>query len=221
MPPLIADPRHIRHRTFAGLDRLGLGNLPERFPLPFAPSDRPQVRSRPDIEARAAILNVVQARVFDMPEDVAMRWLLDAHVLDELTPAEWGFIASGRGDRMLYADQLESLYALAWILGLAPTLDPAMPCSGDLPDLLPDLRGPESLADWRGRSLSAQRDLSEVAEMLDLYYCLDWMCEQAHRSGMASPMGLDGNLIWHRRWSLEWSLFFAHERAPRWDQIQL
>ncbi|QSB05838.1 DUF4272 domain-containing protein [Natronoglycomyces albus] len=221
MAPLITDPRHIRHRTFAGLDRLGLGGLPDRFPLAFSPNDRPRLRSRSDIEARAAILNVVQARVFDMPEDMAMRWLLDAHVLDELTPGEWGFIACGRGDRILYADQLESLFALAWILGLAHHLDPTTPCSEDLPDLLPDLRAPESLADWRGRRLPAQRDPGEIAEMLDLYYCLDWMCEQAHQSGMAPPHGLDANLIWHRRWALEWALVFSPTNAPRWDQIQL
>ncbi|WP_460495810.1 DUF4272 domain-containing protein [Glycomyces tarimensis] len=204
-----------------GLSALGIPAPPDQFPLPFPDGRLPGLRPRFHMEARAAILNIVQARVFDMPEELAMRWLLDGHVLDHLTPDEWGFIACGRGERARYADQLESLYAIAWLLGLVDHLDPAVACAEDLPELLPDLRRPESFSSWRDRNLTTTRDAGVVAEMLDLYYCLDWFCDQARRGGKPLPRGVDDSLVWHRRWALEWAVVFAEERPVNWDEVRL
>ncbi|GAB3997506.1 hypothetical protein GCM10029992_20570 [Glycomyces albus] len=132
-----------------------------------------------------------------------------------------GFIACGRGERTRYADQLESLYAVAWLLGLADHLDPGAECSEDLPELLPDLRAPESFGDWRDRRLTPTRDAAVVAEMFDLYYCLDWICDQARRSGRSLPNGVDDSLVWHRRWALEWAVVFADERPAHWDEVRM
>lgn len=224
MTPLLFDPRQIRRRTCDGLAHLGLAVRPDLLPRIFGPNDNVAVRPPSDLEARAAILNVVQARVFEMPPELAMRWLLDAHVLDDLTSAEWQFIATGNGDARRFSDQLESLYALAWMLGLTSHLDPSRYCSEQLPTLMPDLRAGEPFADWRGRALPAPREAVEVAEMLDLYCCLDWMCEEARRHGERPPARLDHSMIWHRRWSLEWSLVPAgSNRADTcpWDRVQM
>ncbi|WP_051393729.1 DUF4272 domain-containing protein [Glycomyces arizonensis] len=204
-----------------GLGALGIPAPPERLPTPFSDNRLPKLRYRVDMEARAAILNVVQARVFNMPEDLAMRWLLDAHVLDHLTPDEWGFIACGRGERARYADQLESLYAVSWLIGLVDHLDPALACAEDLPEMLPDLRRPESFSEWRDRHLTPTRDAAVVAEMLDFYYCLDWVCDQARRSGSPLPRGIDDSLVWHRRWALEWAVHAEGHRPLRWDEVRL
>ncbi|HEU5129562.1 MAG TPA: DUF4272 domain-containing protein [Glycomyces sp.] len=221
MPSLISDPRSLRARTVDGLGALGIPAPPDRFPTPFPDNRVPRLRARGDMEARAAILNIVQARVFNMPEELAMRWLLDAHVLDHLAPDEWGFIACGRGDRARYADQLESLYAVAWLIGLVDHLDPTAACAEDLPELLPDLRRPESFSEWRDRHLTPLRDAGVVAEMLDLYYCLDWVCDQARRSGSPLPRGIDDSLVWHRRWALEWAVCPEDRRPVRWDEVRL
>ena len=221
MPTVISDPRSVRLRTVDGFRALGIPAPPAQFPMPFPSGQLPRLRPRGHIEARAAILNIVQARVFDMPEELAMRWLLDAHVLDHLAPDEWGFIACGRGERARYADQLESLYTVAWLLGLVDHLDPAIPCDEELPELLPDLRRPESFGTWRDRQLTPTRDAGVVAEMMDLYYCLDWVCDQARRAGQAPPRGVDDNLVWHRRWALEWAVVFADERPVHWDEVRL
>ncbi|WP_168801598.1 DUF4272 domain-containing protein [Glycomyces buryatensis] len=221
MQALISDPRSVRSRTVDGLGALGIPAPPEQFPLPFPSGQMPRLRPRVHLEARAAILNVVQARVFDMPEELAMRWLLDAHVLDHLAPDEWGFIACGRGERPRYADQLESLYTVAWLIGLVDHLDPAVACAEELPELLPDLRRPETFSDWRDRQLTPTRDAGVVAEMLDLYYCLDFVCDQARRAGQAPPSGVDDCLVWHRRWALEWAVVFNEERPVHWDEVRL
>ncbi|MFC4335284.1 DUF4272 domain-containing protein [Salininema proteolyticum] len=220
MTSLAVSPHTMRQTTVSLLRNYGL-TVPNQFQLLFPQGTVPRVRNSHEIESRLAILNVIQARVFNMPEDLAMRWLLDAHILDHLVPAEWGFIACGRGDRMRYAEQCESLYALAWVLGLVEHLDPRRPCEENFPALLPDLRTPEPFADWRSRQLHATRGPADIAEMLDLYFCLDWLCEQAYQTGVNPPAGLDDSLVWHRRWVLEWVVTFDGEEAPMWDQVKL
>ncbi|WP_029767289.1 DUF4272 domain-containing protein [Haloglycomyces albus] len=219
MTSLAVSPLTMRQATMHQLRSFGL-TVPSHFQLLFPQGQSPQLRSTFEIESRLAIINVIQARVFNMPEDLAMRWLLDAHILDHLVPSEWGFIAGGRGDRMRFSEQCESLYALAWVLGLVDHLDPRRPCEENFPALLPDLRLPESFADWRGRQLNAPRTAAEATEMLDLYFCLDWLCDQAYQSGYQPPGGLDDSLIWHRRWVLEWVVTFAGETPAAWDQVQ-
>lgn len=224
MTSLLFDPRHIRTRTCDGLAQLGVMVRSDYLPLIFAPDEAVALRSLRDIEARAAILNIVQARVFDMPPQMAMRWLLDARVLEELTPDEWQFIATGNGDSHRYSEQLESLYALAWLMGLVPHLDPSEYCTDVLPTLMPDLRTSESFGRWKARTLPSCRDAVEVAEMLDLYSCLDWLYSDAQRRGAPMPGPLDPSLIWHRRWALEWVIMLSGRNRggpTQWDRVQL
>lgn len=224
MTSLLFDPRQIRSRTCEGLAQLGVPVRTDYLPLIFSPGEDVALRPLSHIESRAAILNIVQARVFDMPADMAMRWLLDAHVLEELTPDEWQFIATGRGEAQAYSEQLESLFAIAWVMGLAPHLDPSEYCSEELPNLMPNLRTREPFNAWKARTLPASRDAVAVAEMLDLYCCLDWLYTDALRRGVSPPGQLDASLIWHRRWSLEWATVLNgyNRQAPvSWDRVQL
>ena len=225
MTSLLFDPRHIRTRTCEDLAQLGVSVRPDYLPLIFSPGEDISLRPLKDIEARAAILNVVQARVFDMPPQLAMRWLLDAHVLEDLTPDEWQFIASGRGAPQRFSEQLECLYALAWMLGLAPHLDPSEYCSDGLPSLMPDLRTSEPFGAWRARTLPSGRDAVEIAEMLDLYSCLDWLYSDARNRNTPPPGPLDESLLWHRRWALEWVVVLAGRNRrgsqPSWDAVSL
>jgi hypothetical protein len=218
------DPDTVRARSLDELYRLGLPVPPTNFPLVWEPEDQVGLRPRAELEARAAILNVVVARCFGMPSERAMGWLLDAHLLDQLTRPEWHFVASGEGDVEAFALHTEALAALAWLLTIIKRLDPAAPGGEHLIPLLPDLRAGEPYKAWRSRTLAAPRDPREGALMLDLYYCLDWAYLEAERRQAPLPGLIDSNAIGQRRWALEWAVVLhgpVHESPPSWEEVDL
>lgn len=218
------DPEAVRTANLAELYRLGLPVPAERFPLVWEPGDEVGLRPRAELEARAAILNVVLARCFGMPSERAMSWLLDAHLLDHLTPPEWRFVASGEGDPRTFALHMEALAALAWLLSMVKRLDPAAPAAEHLTGLLPDLRVGEPYRAWQSRTLAAPRDPRDGAVALDLYYCLDWSYLEAERRRVPLPGLIDSNAIGQRRWALEWAVVLqgpVHEPPPSWEDVDL
>jgi hypothetical protein len=197
---------------------------PATHPLIWEPGDRVSVRPSADIEARMAILNVVLARAFGMPSDLAAAWLRDAHLMERLTGAEWDFVVSGLGDRDVFALHFDALFALAWVIGIAMDLDPMRPSAEGLVGRLPLLPENESFADWRRRTLTAPREPVTAAAALDLYYCLDWAYLESERLGLPLPGPLDSNAVGQRRWALEWAVVRHgpfHGPAPEWDEIDL
>jgi hypothetical protein len=218
------DPRQIRKASLEELHRLGLPLPPPNFPLVWDPGDAVELRPLAEIEARAAVLNVVLGRCFGMPPDLAMQWLLDAGLADRLTGPERQLVAAGEGDPMIFGLHLEAVFALAWVLGIALDLDPMRPSPPGLVERLPDLPGGETYAGWLSRTLTAPREPRQAAAVLDLYYCLDWAYLEAERHRTGLPGALDSNAIGQRRWALEWAVVFTgpHHDAPQaWDEIDL
>ena len=43
-------------------------------------------------------------------------WLLAAHLVEAVTPPEWHFVVSGKGDQRSFVLHLEAMFALAWLL---------------------------------------------------------------------------------------------------------
>lgn len=218
------DPVAVRTASLDELRRLGLPLPPENFPLVWEPGDRVELRPVAELEARAAILNMVLARCFGMPREMAMSWLLDARLVDAVTPPEWSFVASGKGDHWSFALHLDALYALAWLLGLVKHLDPLEPPDDGLVRLFPNLPEGESFTAWRSRTLSAPREPREAAAMLDRYYCLDWAFLHAEQHGAPVPGRLDSNAMGQRRWALEWAVLFTgpyHEPPVGWEEVDL
>lgn len=206
------------------LRRLGLPVPPESFPLLWERGDEVELRAVAEIESRSAILNVVLARCFGMPPDLAMGWLLDARLVDAVTPPEWHFVVSGKGDHRSFALHLEALFALAWLLGLVRDLDPLEPPDERLVGLFPDLPAGQPYAVWRSRTLSAQREPRAAAAMLDRYYCLDWAFLTAERHRQRLPGQLDSNAMGQRRWALEWAVVFHgphHDPPSGWEAVDL
>ena len=146
------DPHRVRAASLEQLRRLELPTPPPSYPLVWEPGDTVELRSLSELEGRTAILNVVLARCFGMPGEAAMSWLLDAHLLESLTKPEWSFVASGEGDNRSFALHLEALYALAWLVGLVPHLDPTEPAPDGLVAQLPHLPSKETFAEWRLRT---------------------------------------------------------------------
>jgi hypothetical protein len=224
VPVPAPDPREVRTATVAELLRLRLPTPPEQYPLVWEPGDEVELRATGELEARAAVLNVVLARCFGMPQDAAMSWLLAARLVEDVTAPEWKFVASDQGDRRSFILHLDAVYALAWLLGLSQHLDPAAPPDDGLADLLPNLPAGEAYDHWRSRMLAAKRDPVQAAVVLDLYYCLDWAYLEAERQGLPLPGVIDANAIGQRRWALEWGVVFHgpfHDPPPGWEQVDL
>jgi hypothetical protein len=218
------NPAAVRTRNVEELYRLRLPLPPPMFPLVWDAGDRVELRPIAELEARTAVLNVVLARAFGMPSQLAMSWLLDAHLMERVTQPEWHYVASGQGDDHSFALHLEALSALVWLLGLVQTLDPAAPGDEKLAALLPNLRETESFPNWRSRSLVAPRDPATAATVLDLYYCLDWAYLEAERRRQPLPGLIDSNAIGQRRWALEWAVVFHgphHEGPVGWEEVDL
>jgi Domain of unknown function (DUF4272) len=218
------DPSAVRAANVAELRRLGLPLPPPQFPLVWEPGDEVMLRPTAEIEARAAVLNVVLARCFGMPHQDAMGWLLNARLVESVTQPEWRYVMTGQGDHRSFVLYFDALFALTWVLGLSKEIDPVSPADQGLMDRLPDLAGGESYREWRSRSLAAPRAASEVAAMLDLHYCLDWAYLEAERAGLALPGPIDSNAVGQRRWALEWAVVLLgpfHDPPSGWDQIDL
>jgi hypothetical protein len=218
------DPVLVRTASLAELRRLDLPVPPDNYPLVWEYGDQVELRPRAELEARAAILNVVLARAFGMPGDAAAAWLLDAHLMDQLTPPEWHFVASGEGDMRSFALHAEALAALGWLLSIVKHLDPAAPGVSNVAAYFPDLRAGETYPQWQSRALAAPRDPRDVAIALDLYYCLDWAYLEAEAQQLQLPGVIDSNAIGQRRWAFEWAVMFRgpfHEDPPGWEEVDL
>jgi hypothetical protein len=218
------DPHAVRAASRDELRRLRLPPPPPQFPLVWEPGDQVDLRATGDLEARTAVLNVVLARCYGMPQEAAMSWLLGAHLVGALTPPEWQFVIADRGDRRAMAMHLEAIHGLAWLLGVVETMDPVEPAPEGLAELLPDLRKAETMQHWRSRTLVAPRDRADAAAMLDLYYCLDWAYLEAERHRTRLPGPVDSHTIGQRRWALEWAVTFVgpyHDPPRGWEEIDL
>jgi hypothetical protein len=107
----------------------------------------------------------------------------------------------------------ESLYALAWILGIAPGL----PLTRRL-ELRPEhfqpldpRRGPAPPLDLR--------PVEEIAAKLDVLFCAHWAARDQEGRGLLDewPEDLDPDALWERRRALEWFLLPGVE----WDDVRL
>ena len=190
----------------------------------WEPGDSVELRPLSEIEARMAVLNVVISCCFGMPQDAAMAWLLDARLLDHLTKPESRFVVGGEGDPPTFSLHHEAVFALAWVLGIAMDIDPALPAAEGLTSRLPNLPANESYAHWRGRTLAAPREPVDVALQLDLYYCLDWAYLTAEREQRPLPGLIDSNTVGQRRWALEWAVALYgpyQDPPPAWEDVDL
>ena len=218
------DPQTVRAENLEQVYQLRLPMPPPNFPLVWEPGDGVELRPRSDLEGRAAVLHGVLARAFGMPPHRAMSWLLDAHLLDQLTQPEWSFVVSGEGDVRSFMLHSEALAALAWLLSLLKRLDPAAPGTENVAELFPDLSRGEAFDQWRERVLGGAQEPDEAAAPPDLSSCLDWVSLTAERRHLPLPGLIDSNAIGQRRWALEWAVVFRgpyHEPPADWEEIDL
>lgn len=106
----------------------------------------------------------------------------------------------------------EALYALLWVLGLVEDLPPDRMCPKNpvYERLAPGLHPGNARGDLR------MRPLSEIAAMLDLYYCLHWHARKAQYHGDIWDDEIAPGVVLERRRALEW--LFQDEQ---WEDVDL
>src|SRR5919205_4570392 len=105
------DPRAVREASLDELQRLAVPRPPPEFPLVWEVGDGIELRNSVEIEARAAVLHVVVARCFGMPAELAMSWLLDSNLVDQVTSPEWQFVMGARGDHRSFVLHHDAVFA--------------------------------------------------------------------------------------------------------------
>jgi Domain of unknown function (DUF4272) len=106
----------------------------------------------------------------------------------------------------------EALHALLWVLGLVEDLPPDRMCPKQpvYEQLAPGLDPRRARDDLR------MRPLSEIAAMLDFYYCLHWHARKAQYHGDVWDYQIAPGVVLERRRALEW-LF---QDVP-WEDVDL
>ncbi|HWC26472.1 MAG TPA: DUF4272 domain-containing protein [Solirubrobacteraceae bacterium] len=106
----------------------------------------------------------------------------------------------------------EALHALLWALGFADDLPPDEMCPKEpvYEQLAPGLNPANARTDVR------LRPTSEIAAMLDLYYCLHWHARKAQYHGDVWDYEIAPGVVLERRRALEW-LF----QDVGWEDVDL
>jgi hypothetical protein len=218
------DPAEVRATTLADLAELGYPLPPDGHPLVWEAGDGVALRPAEHLLARCAVLNVVLAAVFGAPAGMTCGWLERNGLRTAATGPEWQFLSRGLGPADLYGLHIEAVWGLAWVLGVAPELDPSRYCADGLASWLPDLGADEAFEDWSVRAHAEPRPAAEVAALLDLHYCLDAVHTEALMTGTPPPGRTLPYVVGQRRWALEWACVFTgpyHPAPPGWDEVEL
>lgn len=106
----------------------------------------------------------------------------------------------------------EALHALLWVLRLVQDLPPDQMCPKQpvYEQLAPGLNPRRTRGDIR------MRPLSEIATMLDFYYCLHWHARNAQYHGDVWDYQIAPGVVLERRRALEW-LF----QDAGWEDVDL
>lgn len=173
-------------------------------------------KSVEEVADRILVLNVIVSCAFGCPRPKAKAWLKKESLSACLTLDEAKYLEASSRPMQDGAMQwrVESIWALAWYMGLHDELDFSDSCSDDLNKLLPDLKADASSKSFR--ETLAKRSRQELLEQLDLSYCLHWAIRESGTQGQ-SPLGhVPPNVVIERRRALEW---IAGQDS--WDEVSL
>ncbi len=206
------DPELVRAGAVAELAPWGIvppAHLP-RLTLPGAG------RSVKDVVGRAQALHGVLDIIHGAPVDAAYaavaafgadRWI------SETERAYLAALVDGRPDvdaEYQLSWRSEGLYALVWMLSVAPDL----PITREL-DLRPEYFRPVDALRGPAPPDLALRPVAEIATKLDVLFCAHWAAREQVLEEW--PADLEPGAIWERRRALEWFLVPGDE----WDDVRL
>jgi hypothetical protein len=204
------DPSSIRAKSSLDSAELGI-TVPASLPL--IDSDL-ELRHLETVIDRILVLHCVAAVAAGFDRRRIRAWLAQEGILGALTAEEERVVAGDVNKRNSIKLLVESIWALAWAIGFVDDLDFSSYCAPTLVTLLPDLKTGERSAEFRRKA--HLRTCEEVAEVLDLAYCLHWGIRQSSIDRNPSPLPVDDYVITERRRALEWLLSNAE-----WGEVLL
>jgi hypothetical protein len=169
--------------------------------------DRDEVIGR----ARALLLVALRAESVASEQPMTVQMLLSKMPLaaEELSPSEQAFLdkeGPTREECAQFIWRYESLYVLAWALGLVKELPfPEKACEpAPLVATVIELKDP------------AMRPASEILDALDQTYRLHWHIRQQRLKKKGEAKGVDVDVVMQRHHALNWLVRFQH---AAWDEV--
>lgn len=180
--------------------------------------DACEPRSIDEVTDRALILGaIVAGAIGGFPSSILREWIERQSLGSRLTPKESQYLngaSPSKAQNVEFCDQVESLWALIWILGKAEHLNFGEVADDALGEMLPDIE----LGEGRLRFCESIRirSFEKILEACDLSYCLHWAIVDASIRRAPSPGFVDPYVIVYRRQALEWVL-----SRDDWDSVDL
>jgi len=204
------DLERTRDESIQAAKRLGV-HVPTTLPLLDAGLE---MRSDDETISRVLAMNAVAATAYGFDKTKAIAWLNQEALTDSLSEQEKRFVFEGAGQTDRFKEQVESMWALAWAMGIVNELNFAKDCDNRFVTTLPNLKQSQSSADFRKKANA--RPLEQVVAACDLAYCLHWAIRQSELTGKQPLENLKSYVVVERRRALEWLL----SKEP-WDQVPL
>lgn len=192
------------------IQELGLNTNPS---LPLL-DHMSQAREEKDICDRLLCLHSLAAVAYGLPRERAKAWLQEEGLMRLLGPHESRFLSGEDSDAWCFRLQIEGMWALAWVLGVAKDLAPCIACSESFVKMLPDLSKEESSGQFRSKLNVLPCE--QIVQCADLYYCLHWALCQRQLNGMPPLQQPQLSVVKERRRALDWVLSSEH-----WWEISL
>lgn len=187
----------LRQESWERIQGLRLGKNPS---LPLLESAS-LVQTLHDALNRMLCLHGIAAHSWGAPANLVLEWFRREELVDFLTEEEGEFLYHGRGDVNLFKYQVEGIWALAWAVGVIPSLA-LYPCSDDFVTLLPEILTKESTKTFRKKC--RLRDDVEIVKECDFHYCVHWAMVDAALANRPTSIKISTIDVAERRRALEW-----------------
>jgi len=211
-PESTTSPEFVRRQSLRMRIAFNLG-YPINPGLPFVALRNP--KSKDEAVSRLLCLFAIGERTEGIGLRKVRAWLKSeglqkAVTRDERACLEW----SSRRPHPFTLYNVESIWTLAWALGLVEELDFGKDAGDDLSGLLPDIKKDESGAALRAKA--TLRPWEEILAACDLTDCIHWAIREANVKGWKQAGKVHPYAITERRRALKWLIC-----AEAWNEIWL
>lgn len=174
-------------------------------PAAVVPLEFEQMRPLDSVLDRIFVLHAVSAVAHGFSAQRSEAWIQQERLGGHLTPDEASVLEGANTDFEPYREQVEALWALFWLAGLTPKLDPVEGCPDTFVQLLPDIRLEPMPTTFSWRSRARPRTRAEAQRAGYEAACLVWAFDQAKASGRPTPQLQSGLWVRHRFNALAWA----------------